>query len=138
RLYARISVAKPRGASLLGDDVRDPSEVGFARRALREYAVAIAVTVVSFPEHAGLRETRLDEQLAQLGKGPKPPVVGEGALDLRAVGEVEMNVAEDAAGHRFELGLLPDICEAVDLRFFLREVRGVGTAERIQEENAVG
>ncbi len=40
-------------------------------------------------------------------------------------------------GHRLELGLLPDVGEAVDLGLLLREIRRVGTAERVEKEHAV-
>ena len=124
--------------SLFGDEIRDPRQVGHARRVFLELTVAAALAIVAFPVHAHLRETGLVQQLAQLGQRPQAPVVGERALDLRAVGELEVDVAEDAARHGLELGLLPNVSETVDLGLLLREVRRVGSAERVEEKHTVG
>src|SRR5210317_2098909 len=51
----------------LGDDVRDPHKISLAFFVWREFSVALAVFILTFPVHGCLAETCLQQQLPDLG-----------------------------------------------------------------------
>src|SRR5690606_15705091 len=87
-------------ALLLGHDVGDPRGIGLAGLGLVELAVPLAVLVLVLPVDADLRVAGLVEQLADLGHRPHPPLVRERILQLGAVRELEVDVAEHAVRDR--------------------------------------
>src|SRR5881397_1514247 len=52
----------------------------------------------------GRGESRLEHRVLDLGQGPEPPVVAEGALELGSVGEPEVDVAEEVVVDWVECG----------------------------------
>src|SRR6056300_698098 len=51
----------------LGDDVRDPGKISLAFFIWREFSIALAVLVFTFPVHGRLAETCLQQQLPDFG-----------------------------------------------------------------------
>jgi hypothetical protein len=49
-----------------------------------------------------------------------------------------VNVAQEAPRDGLELGLFPNVREPVDLGLLFRDVRRIRSAERVEEEHAVG
>src|SRR5262245_53830534 len=97
RLAVRRQVRAPRGI-VVGAVGRVVGARTLVRLAIRALPVGL---------HA--REAGLEEQVAQLGQRPEPPVVREGALDLAAVAEAEVDVVQRAVRDRVEGGLVPHV-----------------------------
>src|SRR5690606_20608183 len=87
--------ALPSRRLLLGDDVRDPGAAIFRLLARTIDARTVAVLVLVLPVDVALREPCLEQQLAELRQGPEAPLIREGALQLAAVLELEMDVVGD-------------------------------------------
>src|SRR5690606_19339444 len=78
------------------------------------------------------------EQLADLRQGPVPPIVGEGALELRAVLETKVDVIDGSMRDRVERVLIPHVREpATNGALFQHGLLGFPAAVRVEHEDAL-
>jgi hypothetical protein len=81
--------------------------------------------VRAFPVDVDVFEAHVAEEVLRFGQAPKPPVVGEGAVEARSVPEAEVNVRQGFSADRVELLLIPRVGEPLQTSGFGIDTRGL-------------
>ena len=119
-------------------NVGDPARIIVPLFRSRVLPIAFATFFIrALPVNGGLAESSLLQNFPYFWQGPQSPVVGEGLLHLRAVTELEVDVAEHVTIDGIVFLLMPVVGEIVVFGFFLDGFVGFITAIGVKKKHAI-